>query len=372
MQGGQQAFFGEDVPAFADVAHDGLFLFGAVCRTGGAGVDLQIVEGIVHGGASQHVEAHVRAHIAGVAVVFHVVDAGEDHAAFGGHVAARFHEEASGIARFGAPAADEIVELFGQVAHIETGLPFILMVRDAEAAAEVDDLQTAQHVGGQAFGQLQQDGGRRDVAVGFHEEGADVVVDAGQAHVVALEDGQHLVQQIGGDAELGLLAGGDHFLMVARADAGIEAHHDPSAAVEAAEGLQLGEGIHADEHALLQRVAHLVGGDVVGDVEDLVRGEAGQLVEVELAGAHGIDHEAFFTDDAQQHGIGIGLDRIVDAETGVGGQGHQFAAAAAQHVFVVNIEGGAPFFQQLGGRIAAEEGDLVAVAGTDVGHGIPR
>ena len=194
------------------------------------------------------------------------------------------------------------------------------------------------------------------------------MVDAGQVHVMLAADGQHIVQQIGRDTELGLLAGGDDLLVVAGADAGIEAHHDAAAPVDAAQGLQLRERVHADEQAGIKGVLHFLTGNIVGNVQDLVRGEARQLVEIEFAGAHGVHHQPFFADNAQQNGVGIGLDRIVHREAGMSGQGLQFAATRAQHVFVVDIEGVAPFLHQLGRRMPAEEIERISVAGTNVGH----
>ena len=66
-----------------------------------------------------------------------------------------------------------------------------------------------------------------------------MVVDARQRHVICLEQGQRVVQQIGRDAELGFLARRDDLLMVPRADAGVEADHDPAAAFDPAERFDL-------------------------------------------------------------------------------------------------------------------------------------
>ena len=127
---------------------------------------------------------------------------------------------------------------------------------------------------------MQQDLGSGDVAVGLHEQGADVLVDAGQMQVIFFQNGEQVVQQFRRDAELGLLAGGDDLGVMAGADTGVEAHHDLAAGIDAAQGLHLGKGIHADQYAVPDGIAQLVFRDVVGDVEDLVGGEPRQLVHV--------------------------------------------------------------------------------------------
>ena len=215
---------------------------------------------------------------------------------------------------------------------------------------------------------MQQDLGSGDVAVGLHEQGADMLVDAGQMQVIFFQDGEQVVQQFRRDAELGLLAGGDDLGVMAGADTGVEAHHDLAAGIDAAQGLHLGKGIHADQHAVPDGIAQLVFRDVVGDVEDLVGGEARQLVHVQLAGAHGVHHQAFFADDAQQHGVGVGLDRIVDAKAGQGGKGLEFAAALAQHGLIIDIERRTELLGQIQRRMATIKIDTVGIAGADLGH----
>ena len=183
-----------------------------------------------------------------------------------------------------------------------------------------------------------------------------------------LQDGEQVVQQFRRNAEFCLLAGRDDLGVMARTDAGVEAHHDLAAGVDAAQGLHLGKGIHADQHTVLDGIAQLGLRDVVGDVKDLVGGEARQPVHVQLAGAHGIHHQAFFTDNAQQHGVGVGLDRIVDTEAGQGGKGLEFAAALAQHGLVVDIERRTELLGQIQRRMAFIKIDTVGIAGADLGH----
>ena len=115
-------------------------------------------------------------------------------------------------------------------------------------------------------------------------------------------------------------------------------------------------------------IAQLVFRDVVGDVEDLVGGEARQLVHVQLAGAHGVHHQAFLADDFQQHGIGVGFHRIIDPEAGLAGKGHQVAAAPAQDIFIIDIERRAVGLGQLARAVLAVKVEAVGISGTDIGH----
>ena len=326
------------------------------------------MEGVVHGGAHQNVEAKVGAHVALVAVVFYGMHAAKQHAAFGGHIAARFHEKAPGIAGFFGPRADEGVQTAAKFRHVQAGLPLVLVVGDAETAAEVDDFKRVQRALGQLFGQMQQHFCGIEVAFGLHKEGANVLVDARQGHVVLFQQGEDLVHLAGVDAKLRLLARGHDLGVVACADAGIKAHHNLAALVDGAEVVQLGERIHADKQVVAKGVLQLAARIVVGNIQDLFRLEASKLIHVQFAWAHGIHHQTFFAHHAQKHGVGVGLDGIVDAKARMVRKPHEVAAPLAQHVLVIHIERSAEGFCQFARCVAAVKVLIISITGANVGH----
>ena len=157
---------------------------------------------------------------------------------------------------------------------------------------------------------------------------------------------------------------------MARSDAGIDADHDLAAGVDRAVQVKLGKGIDADEEAVVHGVLHFVGGNVVADVQEQVGGEARQLVDVQLAGRHGVGVAALFADDAQEGGVGVGFRRVVDLKARKAGQAEQLPAAPAQHVLIVYVQWGAVLGGEFPRRGVSKEVDFVGLGGTNVWHGL--
>ncbi len=296
------------------------------------------------------------------------MDPAQQHAAFGGHIAARLHQKAPPVGLLRGPGADHGVQAAAQIIYIQSGFPLVFAVGNAEAAAEVDDFQLVQRGGGQGFGQIQQYLGRVEIAVRLHEQGTDMLVDAGQSQLVPGQQGEYLFHFVRRDAELGFLASRDHLGVVPGPDAGIEAHHDLAAGIEAAQGVQLREGIHADQQAAGQRILKFRVGIVVGNVQNFMRSKAGQLIHEQFAGAHGVHHQTFLADNLQERGIGVGFHRVVDPEAGLTRKGHQIAAALAQDIFIIDIKRCAVGFGQLTRAVIAVKVEAVGISGTDIGH----
>ena len=205
-----------------------------------------------------------------------------------------------------------------------------------------------------------------EIVVRLHEQGADVLVDPGQRQFVLGEQGAHLVQRGGIDAEFGFFPGGDHLDVMPGPDAGVDANHDLAAGVDGTVKIKLREGIHADEQAVFHGVAHFVGGDVVADVEEVVRREARELVHIQLARRHGVGMAALFTHDAQKGGVRIRLGRVVHVKAGQIGQAGKVPAPLAEHVFIIHVKGRAVTGSQLARARVSKKIDLVGLDGTNV------
>ena len=208
-----------------------------------------------------------------------------------------------------------------------------------------------------------------EVALRIHEQRADMLIEACQTQVVGFKDGADFRQSVGRNAKLGLLAGSDDLLVVACADAGIEADHHTAAGVDLAHEFELRQRVHTDEQPGVHSVLQFFGGHVVADIQNLIRRKAGQSFHVQLTRRHGVDDASFFTDDLQQRRIGVGLGRIVDPETGMAGQSEKIPAAGPQDVFVIDIQGRTELTDQFQGCCGAVEVDGISDGRADVGHG---
>ena len=195
-----------------------------------------------------------------------------------------------------------------------------------------------------------------------------MLVHAHKLQLILFHDGAHFGQHVRVHTELGLLAAGHHLVAVARTDAGIEAHHDAAAGAGTAEEFQLGKGIHADHASVIDGILQFFGAYVVADVGDLVGSEAREAVDMKFAGAHGVHHAAFGTDDAKKRGVGVGLGGIVHMKTGKAAKPCKVAAAGAQNVFIINIQGRAETGDQFAGVFLPVKVHTVGIGGSYVCH----
>ena len=149
-------------------------------------------------------------------------------------------------------------------------------------------------------------------------------------------------------------------------DAGVDADYHLAAGVDLAVLVELRQGIHADDEAVVRGVLHFFGGNVVADVQEAVGREPGQLVDMQFAGRHGVGVAAFFTDDAQEGEVRVGFGGVVHMESRKAGKAEQFPATPAQHVFIVDVERGAVLGGEFLRRRVSKKADLVGLGGANV------
>ena len=227
------------------------------------------MEGIVHDRTHEDVETEIGSHITALTVILHGFHASEEQAAFAHDVTAGFHEEAALVAGFLHPGRELFIHAPAHCPEVEA-LFRILVVGDAEAAAEVEHVKIPEHVFRELADEGQQEIHGAQVLLCLKELGADVLVYAGEPESVFPHKAEGLIAVLGGHGELGGLARGDDLCTVAGADTGVEADHDITAGVEASVHVELGKGVHADQEAVVNGIVHLVRRDVVGNVNDVL------------------------------------------------------------------------------------------------------
>ena len=217
---------------------------------------------------------------------------------------------------------------------------------------------------------MQQEFDGVEIIVRLHEQRADVLVHPGERQPVFFEQGADFIQRGGIDAEFGFLSGGDDLFVMPGPDAGVDADHHLAAGVDLAILVELRQGIHADDEAVVHGVFHFFGGNIVTDVQEAVGREPGQLVDMQFAGRHGVGVAAFFTDDAQEGGVRVGFGGIVYMEPRKAGKAEQIPAALAQHVFIIDVERGAVLGGKFLRRRVSKKAGLVGLDGANVWHGL--
>ncbi len=296
----------------------------------------------------------------------------ERHRARPGDGAAGFDREGRGRqARERGLVADDVVELRREIGDRRRVVA--RHVRDAEAAAEVDDV----HLRGLVDAELGDDVAQQtDDAVGGQFEAvdvedlrADVAVQADEAEIVGREDAPHGLHGVAaGEREpelLVLVRGGDELVGV-----GLDAHghadehvlDDTGLTGDRVEPVDLGERVEHDVpdpggHGGLQ----FADGLVVAVHRDLPGGEAGVQGHGELTTGRDVERESFLMDPPRDLAAQERLRRVVHLRRRTEGL-RDLPAAGAEVVLVDDEQRGAVLLGELGHRDAGDAHDAVLAA----------
>jgi len=158
---------GQDVAALANVAHHrhGTQRVRFSLERLAAAVDDDIVPGIVQHRPGQHVEPDVGSGVGDAVVFLECVHRAQQHAAFRNHVAARFCLDHDRFAVATDKIVNQLIQPVPELIQVESRLPVHLAVRNAEAAAQVDEFQVRK-----TGGQLEEVPGGAQVGRRLHEQ----------------------------------------------------------------------------------------------------------------------------------------------------------------------------------------------------------
>ena len=182
-----------------------------------------------------------------------------------------------------------------------------------------------------------------------------MLVHAGQAQLVSAQDVLDFVRVVVLDAEFGAFSGCDDLVVVSGPGSGVEAYGNFSTGIDASEKVQLGQGIHGNADSAFHGEAHFLRGNVVADVEYVFRSESRRKLQVDFSRTHGVGAQTFVMHDTQDFGVAVGFGREIHPEAGMIHQSSDFVAAAAQDVFVVDVQRAAVGLEQIEGAGVSEK-----------------
>ncbi len=182
-----------------------------------------------------------------------------------------------------------------------------------------------------------------------------MLVYPSEAEPVFLQYCFHFVHHFQVDAELGVFAACDHFCMMARSYARIEADCDLSSRIEPSVLSQLGQRVTAYQDAFVDGILHFFGRNIVGHEQYLIRPVSCSQQDMYLSGRHGVRVEPFIPDYFQQFQVRIGLYRVVGSVVGIRDESGQLTAPLPEYRLIVDIQRTAVFPDQFGRFAAAIE-----------------
>ena len=241
----------------------------------------------------------------------------------------------------------------------EVDLVLLRAVRDADAAAEVDELELDAERARELGDEREDDAGGLDEVVGLALVGGDHHVDAEALHAELLHRVVSLEHLLGREAVLGLLGAADDRVALLGA-AGVEAraHELREAAERPVDELDVREVVEVEDRAHARGLAELLGGGVVGGEHHVLPAQAGALGEHELGERRAVRAGAGAPQQLEDGGVGRGLHREVVAEAGAPREGLVERLRAAEDAGrVVDVERrGRALFHLLHERQGEREG----------------
>ena len=208
-----------------------------------------------------------------------------------------------------------------------------LAVRDADAAADIDEAQVRQAGGDGEDHRASLAEGR-----GFEEAAADVHVAADDLDPGLTLDAQHVIDEGLVHAELGHGPGGADLLVRAVAEFRIEADAGGFRS-GLGQALQPIDAAAVDQHALRDRLRHFDVGHVVLGVEHEIGPHAQLERQGDLAGAHRIDAITLLDDDFGHRRQRVGLDREQRLEIGPGDRRPDGTRTRTDDLQVIDVQG---------------------------------
>jgi len=300
-------------------------------RTVGVADVLYPVIGVIEHGADEMVEAAVHADEGSSICLLHHIDPGNEIAAFADHELARLEPDLQGTAAGIGVAGECFFHFSGQQLHIR--LHVTVFIRHLETSAQVDELQVAE-----LRYNVEEDLNAFYKNIYILDLAACVDMEIGYAEVVLLNDIQHFIDLIDGDAELALVVAGGDLQITACHDIGAktDAHRIAMPKVQA-EFLQVGKAVYIDDHTQALRFNDLVKRDTIGGVEDVPGGKAcldGQFYFIDGAA---VDIGAEAADIFKDVDIGEGLAGVKEPGLAAAESGGQLVVLFFYLLCVVDV-----------------------------------
>ena len=286
--------------------------------------------GIIKLRTHQNIHADIGADILMAVVFFYRVNFSEKNSAFCHDIPAGLSLKEYIPAACLLPFSKKCIQFLLKGLNIEFLLICKLMVRSAEAAAEIQEFQLIKLL------RIVQ-----EVAAGLkerlviHKERAYMLIQADDMEIILRRHITDLLDILGSYTELRLFSGGDDLIMVTGTYTWINSYRKLSATVQAAEHLELGKAVYTNDNALIDGILHLVFGDIIRYIEYSFARESGFFQRIDLSRAHRIRIQALFIRDFQNGKIGIRFNREIRCKAMIRQKAGNSPHLSSQDVFVI-------------------------------------